>query len=242
MRYYSYLLLVFLMGLTPVHATSSPSPEISKLLRKCQKHLKANRLTSGVGGTALSCYNEVLEKDSNNAEALAGLTEIEARYVKWAKRALDRNQKNKAKRYLTSLRTVNPKSPKLLELEARIQPPASSAAPPTPASQEAAPSEQTMHQRKAQIVDAGQIYELINTTDCLTWPRLDMKEKGGKAGWGSFYPKKGELGLIISEMKHCHFDEKVYILEMDNYYVPISSVGIQIMSEESATQKESVTQ
>jgi len=87
----------------------------------CQRHLQANRLTTGSGGTAFACYNEVLKSNPNNADALAGLKKIEDRYVKWAKRALRRGQKNKVKRYLDSLRLVNPNSPALAELEAQLQ-------------------------------------------------------------------------------------------------------------------------
>ncbi len=97
-------------------------PNVSALLRECKRHFGANRLTSGKGGTALSCYQEVLEKDPVNAKALAGLRKIEARYVTWAKSALDKGQLDKAKRYLASLRQVNPNSQKLAEFEARLDP------------------------------------------------------------------------------------------------------------------------
>jgi hypothetical protein len=93
---------------------------VKRLLTQCEKHFKANRLTTGRSGTALACYKKVLKKDSTNAKALAGLKNIEARYVKWAKQALDKEQRNKAKRYLASLRKVNPDSSKLAEFEARL--------------------------------------------------------------------------------------------------------------------------
>jgi uncharacterized caspase-like protein len=93
---------------------------LAKLLRTCKAHLRANRLTTGKGGTALACYKEVLKKDKTNAEALAGLRTIEARYVKWAKRALDKRWRKTAKRYLDKLRLVNPESPSLAELETRL--------------------------------------------------------------------------------------------------------------------------
>ncbi|HAI69485.1 MAG TPA: hypothetical protein DCM38_08625 [Gammaproteobacteria bacterium] len=262
-RYLLHYTLIFFMVLIPIQAIGAPSSEIAQLLRQCEKHLKANRLTSGKGGTAFDCYQEVLEKEADNAEALAGLQKIEGRYTGWAQKAFDRGQKNKAKRYLESLRKVNPKSAKLAELEAQLSPtPSTSSATPsqTPppsdsnADSQASSSDEGDSQvsssdaasqaasseppppKKAQITDVGQIYELINTTDCLIWPSLDMKEKGGKDGWESFYPKKGEIGIVLEEMKHCHFENNVLILEMDQYYVPISSVGVQIMSEDSATE------
>ncbi len=114
------------------HKPQPSVPNVSPLLRTCAKHLKANRLTSGRGGTALACYEDVLKKDSNNADALAGLDKIAARYVTWAERALKRGQKNKAKQYLASLRQVNPESPKLARLEEQLLPPSSPSSPSTP--------------------------------------------------------------------------------------------------------------
>jgi len=97
-------------------------PDVSKLLRTCETHFKAYRLTSGRGGTALVCYEEVLKIDSTNVNALAGLANIEAYYVKKAKRAIDNGQRNRAGRYLNKLRKVNPESPTLEALEARLNP------------------------------------------------------------------------------------------------------------------------
>jgi uncharacterized caspase-like protein len=96
--------------------------DVSKLLRQCHRYFKANYLTTGPAGTAFECYQEVLQKDKGNAEALAGLDKMVAKYVNWAKRALDRGQKTKARRYLTALRKINPESPQLAVLEARLSP------------------------------------------------------------------------------------------------------------------------
>ncbi len=91
--------------------------KISQQLEECEKHFQANRLTSGKGGTALSCYKELLEIDKE--KGLEGLKKIEDRYIQWIKRALERGQKNKAERYLASLALVNPSAPtNLSELEA----------------------------------------------------------------------------------------------------------------------------
>jgi tetratricopeptide (TPR) repeat protein len=240
MHRYFFFSLVFSMALIPIHTTSSPLPDVSQQLRECEKHLQANRLTIGRSGTALACYQEVLEKYPTNAEALAGLENIEARYATWAKRALDRGQKNKAKGYLDSLRNVNPDSPTLAELEARLQTAANTSTFPPVTS---APSSEAILQRKAQIVDVGQIYELINTTNCLTWARPDMKKKGGKNGWGSFYPKKGDTGIIVAEIQHCRagntdFNNSIYILKVGQYYVPISSTGALLVSSENSATNE----
>jgi formylglycine-generating enzyme required for sulfatase activity len=99
---------------------SDISSDISQMLRTCQRHFDAYRLTTGVGGTALDCYSKVLKKDPNNAEALAGLEKIKAKYVAWIESALSRKQKERAKRYMAGLRLVNPESPKLREFEDRL--------------------------------------------------------------------------------------------------------------------------
>jgi potassium efflux system protein len=202
---------IFLMAFTAVHA------EVSQLLRECETHFQAKRLTSGSGGTALDCYKEVLTLDPNNAKALAGLEKIEATYLKWAKRALNLGQKDKVEGYLASLRLVNPDSQGLAELEAQLYP--NRRTDPAPSEQD-----QVEPQKTRQIVDIGQIYEAINTTDCLKWPSAEIKEKAGKNAWGSFYPKKGDTGIVIDEIKHCHFDDNIYLLQIGSYYVPLSSV------------------
>jgi formylglycine-generating enzyme required for sulfatase activity len=99
----------------------SQKPDFSRQLATCEIHLRANRLTTGRGGTALSCYEAILKQDPTNTKALAGLTQIENKYVAWIENALRRGQKNRAKRLLASLRMVNPESPKIFEFEEKIQ-------------------------------------------------------------------------------------------------------------------------
>ncbi|MEN8215114.1 MAG: hypothetical protein ABFS56_01800 [Pseudomonadota bacterium] len=102
--------------------TEPEKAKIAQLLRQCQEHFKAQRLVTGNGGkTALVCYREVLEIDSDNADARAGLKAIEQRYEEWAERALDENRFNSVKKYLDRLETVNPKSPALADLRQRLE-------------------------------------------------------------------------------------------------------------------------
>jgi formylglycine-generating enzyme required for sulfatase activity len=97
-----------------------PRPNISALLRTCETHFEAGRLTSGRGGNALACYENVLKKDPTNALALAGLAKIEARYADWAEQALRQKKLDKAKEHLARLRQLNPNSPELAALEQQI--------------------------------------------------------------------------------------------------------------------------
>jgi hypothetical protein len=91
------------------------------LLRQCETHLKANRLTTGKKGTAFECYHKVLAIDSDNAKAKAGLGKIEARYQYWADRALKRGKLPSARRHIKRLRRVNPNSSALPKLQERLK-------------------------------------------------------------------------------------------------------------------------
>ncbi len=96
--------------------------ECPQMLRVCERHFQAYRLTTGAGGTAFSCYKAVLEKEPSNTEALAGLAKIERRYVRWIEAALSKGKIDKAKQYLEGLGRVNPESPKYAALEEKIYP------------------------------------------------------------------------------------------------------------------------
>ena len=104
--------------------------EIERVLQECERHFQANRLTTGQGGTALNCYQQVLALDPANAEALTGLDRIEAQYVEWAQQALQEGRHDNARQYLERLRIVNPESPALADLQDALQPPTPE--PPTP--------------------------------------------------------------------------------------------------------------
>jgi len=99
---------------------STNKPKIASLLQQCRKHFEANRLTTGGSETALSCYREVLKKDSGNLDAKAGLNAIEKRYESWAERALQQNKLNKVNSYLASLAKVNPNSEILANFKKRL--------------------------------------------------------------------------------------------------------------------------
>jgi len=95
--------------------------EIAGLLQNCQKHLDAQRLTTGSGETALSCYQKVLKREAGNAEALEGLQQIERRYQVWAEKAFRNKQLRKISNYLKGLERVNPQSPVLADLRGRLE-------------------------------------------------------------------------------------------------------------------------
>ncbi|MCK5717711.1 MAG: SUMF1/EgtB/PvdO family nonheme iron enzyme, partial [Thiomargarita sp.] len=97
--------------------------KIFELLKTCDNHFKAYRLTSGTEGTAIECYSAVLKLDANNVHALDGLDAIEAEYVNWIQKVLCKNNKHKALQYMARLRVVNSESLKLQEFVAQLEKP-----------------------------------------------------------------------------------------------------------------------
>ncbi len=118
--------------------SASPEPPeepkvapLKALLETCELHVRADRLTTGVGGNALECYQSVLEKDPGNRTALAGLDGIVERYLGWAESNLERGRLDRVTTYLSRAKQVNPEHPKLTVLEDRLAE-LTSPAPPTP--------------------------------------------------------------------------------------------------------------
>ena len=96
------------------------SETIRRQLLQCEAHFKADRLLTGQGGNALDCYKSVLQSDVGNAQALAGITAIEDKYIAWIGRALERHNVGRAERYLRKLKTVNTERVEVIQLERRI--------------------------------------------------------------------------------------------------------------------------
>ena len=76
---------------------TAPPTEIERLLRVCEAHFAANRLTTGVGGTAVECYRKVQSLDPANREAVEGLQCVFGKYAAWARAALEKGDAGKAR-------------------------------------------------------------------------------------------------------------------------------------------------
>ena len=98
-----------------------PSVEIERLLKVCEAHLAANRLTTGVGGTAVACYREVQSRDRNNIEAVKGLQRVFEKYAAWARAALEKGEVARARGHLGKLKQLNPEAPEVEALQAGIE-------------------------------------------------------------------------------------------------------------------------
>ncbi|OAD19138.1 Sulphatase-modifying factor domain protein [Candidatus Thiomargarita nelsonii] len=88
---------------------------LESLLETCQLHFQAQRAE-----VAWDCYQKVLQQAPTNKQAIEGLNQIEAYYVKLIEQALGDKQVNAAQRYLTILGRLNSSSAKLLQLETQL--------------------------------------------------------------------------------------------------------------------------
>lgn len=95
--------------------------KVNALLRECQTHFDANRLTTGRGGNAADCYEEVLKQDRGNPEALEGLTAIKNQYLSWAEKALQQGRLEKAKSYIAKIELFNPEGDAVLVLKEQLR-------------------------------------------------------------------------------------------------------------------------
>ena len=96
------------------------STEVERLLDVCEMHFAANRLTTGVGGTAVQCYREVQSLDPANRKALEGLQRVFGKYAAWARAALEKENVAKARGHVEKLKGLNPEAPEVAELEGAI--------------------------------------------------------------------------------------------------------------------------
>lgn len=86
----------------------------------CEEHFKANRLLTGVGGTAVECWLEVLALDESNMVAIDGLKRVSGKYLGWARSALGRGEVAKARQHVEKLKRLNSEAPEIAELEEAI--------------------------------------------------------------------------------------------------------------------------
>ena len=101
-------------------AKKASSKEIERLLKVCEMHFAAGRLTTGAGGTAVECYRRVLSLDPANRQAEEGLQRVFGKYVAWVREAVAKGNAGKARRHLEKLKGLDPGAPEVGELEEEI--------------------------------------------------------------------------------------------------------------------------
>jgi hypothetical protein len=77
------------------------------------------------------------------------------------------------------------------------------------------------------VTSSGQMFDLINSTDCLVWPNEEMKALGGQSGWGTWRPHDGDTGVALARTKHCFQDVNVIFVKIGTLYVPMGETGIR---------------
>ena len=104
----------------PASGRKTAATEVERLLEVCEMHFTANRLTTGVGGTALGCYRKVQSLDPANREAVEGLQRVFGKYAAWARAALEKGDAGKARGHVEKLKGLAPEAPEIAELESGV--------------------------------------------------------------------------------------------------------------------------
>ena len=97
-----------------------PLWNIEALVKKCESHVEANRLTADTVGTMDACYRVVLWLDPENARALKGLDRVFLERLAWARQAVKKREVQEARRHVEHLRLLKPEAPEVADLEKAI--------------------------------------------------------------------------------------------------------------------------
>ena len=91
---------------------------------------------------------------------------------------------------------------------------------------------------EVRITDGGQIYDALNTTDCVKWPDAETKKKAGRTGWGGFDPGTGNEGKVMAALAHCDGKTQVVLVAVGKYVVPVTSLGVEASGGDAPKQEE----
>lgn len=80
---------------------------------------------------------------------------------------------------------------------------------------------------EVRVRDEGQIYDALNTTDCIAWPSPAIKAKAGRSGWGGFVPDEGLTGTVLAVLAHCDGTTRVVLVEVGRWVVPVTTAGVE---------------
>ena len=93
---------------------------VAGLLAEAEVHMANRRLRKPSDDNAFLKYQQVLELESNNDEALKGMDRIAATYLAMAERAIKDKELTKARGFIDESRTVAPNNPGLQKLEDKL--------------------------------------------------------------------------------------------------------------------------
>ena len=89
---------------------SAEKAEVSRLLAAAEADLKARRLTSPAGNNAWDRYQQVLELEPTNPDAIKGMERVIGSYMELFSAAVEDEDFDKATGYLTKIRELHPDS------------------------------------------------------------------------------------------------------------------------------------
>jgi hypothetical protein len=89
---------------------------------------------------------------------------------------------------------------------------------------------------EVRISDGGQIYDALNTTDCVKWPSPEVKKKAGRDEWKGFNPGTGNVGKVLATLGHCDRKTQVVLVAIGDHVVPVTSKGVEAKDEPATAQ------
>ena len=105
----------------PAKAPPVEQDEITRLLAAAEADLKARRLTSPAGNNAWDRYQQVLELQPTNPDAIKGMERVIEGYMELFSAAVEQEDFDKAAGYLTRIRELHSDSPVLEQGARRIE-------------------------------------------------------------------------------------------------------------------------
>ena len=107
---------------TPKEPALSPEEaEVDRLLAAAEADLKERRLTSPAGNNAWDRYQQVLEIDPANPDAIRGMERVIDSYMELFGSAVEQEDFDQANSYLERIRDLHPDSPSLLEGKKQLE-------------------------------------------------------------------------------------------------------------------------
>lgn len=103
-----------------VAAEPDTAEVIAGLLAEAEAHMAAWRLRKPASGNAYQTYQQVLELEPDNNEALEGIERIAELYLAMANRAINEKALDRAQGFIEDSRIVAPENPELQTLEDKL--------------------------------------------------------------------------------------------------------------------------
>lgn len=106
---------------TPADEAGRDTVYIAELLRACEAHFSAQRLSTPAKNNAFECFSEVLQLDRDNRQALEGLQRLTTTYASWTRSALVKKNFAVAASYLERLKKIAPEDPQVWQLREELK-------------------------------------------------------------------------------------------------------------------------